>query len=239
MLTRPFWTAALLFMAAGTAVGQQNLLTIDGPALENYYADPSRIQVFQPDGTTVVAEYRYDGEGKLISWHTDENGSSAVSTADPVYWKIYDDRWRPIAIYRCGYDSMTSKYLPDSTAKMTCVYHNSGLDGRGGSSYIDSVILRDRDANGGSPAGWLGASDGVLEERFFYGQNQHADVSLVMNNNGRPFERIKYSAYGVATVLTDFDFNGGQRHRSRRPRRLQQRPLRLGPRRRRELTGQQ
>ena len=36
------------------------------------------------------------------------------------------------------------------------------IAGRGGSRYIDSVVLRDRDLNGGG--GWTGAGDGTLEE---------------------------------------------------------------------------
>ena len=38
------------------------------------------------------------------------------------------------------------------------VYHNAGLDGLGGSSYIDDVVLRDRDTTG----------NGTLDERVKY-----------------------------------------------------------------------
>ena len=43
------------------------------------------------------------------------------------------------------------------------MYHNAGLAGTGGSSYIDSVILRDRDAN----TAWESQADGTLEERVY------------------------------------------------------------------------
>ncbi|MGD9689498.1 MAG: RHS repeat-associated core domain-containing protein [Phycisphaerales bacterium] len=65
------------------------------------------------------------------------------------------------------------------------------------------MVLRDRD----NSSGWLASSDGVLEERRFLGQNWRADVSLVMNTNGRPLERVKYSAYGTPITLTDIDYN--------------------------------
>ncbi len=82
--------------------------------------------------------------------------------------------------------------------------HRFPLAGQLSSSYLDSVILRERD----NTNGWRGAADGTLEERRFYGQNWRADVALVMKATGRPLERIKYSAYGVATLKPGYDYNG-------------------------------
>lgn len=88
------------------------------------------------------------------------------------------------------------------------MYHAAGNAGRGSSSYIDSVILRDRDANGGG--GWTGASDGTLEERRFYVQNWRADVVAMAKSDGTPLEYVFYSAYGEATVhpIADVDMDG-------------------------------
>jgi RHS repeat-associated protein len=82
------------------------------------------------------------------------------------------------------------------------------IAGRGGSSYIDSVVLRDRDMNGGG--GWTGASDGTLEARHYYAQNWRADVSAIFDNAGDVVEWHKYSAYGIPFLLTpgDHDKNG-------------------------------
>jgi hypothetical protein len=48
----------------------------------------------------------------------------------------------------------------------------AGLGGFGGSSYSDSVVLRDRGAN----TDWVDESDGTLEERRYYCQNWRHDV---------------------------------------------------------------
>ncbi len=151
-----------------------------------------------------VAEYGYDGLGQRITYHADEDGDGTVESSDddPKYNFVFDDLWRIVATYRLPYTGTM-----DTTPKETFIWHAAGLDGRGDSSYIDSVILRDRDNSGGGGS-WTNASDGVLEERLFYGQNWRADVSIVMNTNGRPLERVKYSAYGVPMLLSELDFNG-------------------------------
>jgi hypothetical protein len=75
------------------------------------------------------------------------------------------------------------------------VHHAAGKAGRGGSSSVDSVILRDKDAN----TAWGAASDGVLEERrnyFSWGlQNWRADVVGIANAAGEPVEYVRYRAY--------------------------------------------
>ena len=74
----------------------------------------------------------------------------------------------------------------------------------GGSSYIDSVILRDRDAN----TAWTAASDGTLEERRYLVQNWRADVTTMLNTSGEPIEWYRYSAYGQPTSHPITDING-------------------------------
>ena len=91
----------------------------------------------------------------------------------------------------------------DASPKESFVYHAAGLGGRGGSSYIDSVIFRDRDAD--EP--WTSASDGALEERRFYCQNWRADVVAVTRSDGAPWEFVRYSAYGEPTVYPVADVN--------------------------------
>ncbi len=49
----------------------------------------------------------------------------------------------------------------DADPKEVFVPHGAGLGGYAGSSYIDGVILRDRDAN----SGWTSAADSTREER--------------------------------------------------------------------------
>ncbi len=74
----------------------------------------------------------------------------------------------------------------------------------GGSSYIDSVILRDKDAN----TAWTAASDATLEERRYLVQNWRADVTTMDNTSGEPVEWYRYTAYGQPTSHPIADVNG-------------------------------
>ncbi len=147
--------------------------------------------------TNLIAEYRYNGLGQRIMWRYDANFDKTVGSTERYHF-MYDDRWRVVGVFRDA----------DSTPKESFVYHAAGNAGRGSSSYIDSVILRDRDANGGG--GWTGASDGTLEERRFYTQNWRADVVAITKSDGNPLEYVFYSAYGEATVhpIADVDMDG-------------------------------
>ncbi len=95
----------------------------------------------------------------------------------------HDERWRIVATYRST----------DSDPKERMVYHAAGLGGYGSSSYIDSVVLRERD----NSSAFSIASDGVLEDRAYYGQNWRQDISVVMECTGMVREWVKYSSYGT------------------------------------------
>jgi RHS repeat-associated protein len=140
-----------------------------------------------------VSEYRYNGLGHRIGWRSDTNHDSTVDGSDPWYWFAYDDRWRVVATYRGS----------DAHPKERFIHHNAGPAGFGGSSYIDSLILRDSD----DPEGWTNAADGTLETRHYYLQNWRHDVVALIEPDGTPFEYIRYSAYGVPTVYAAGDVN--------------------------------
>src|SRR5690606_26648285 len=96
-------------------------------------------------GGATIKSYRYNGLGWRI---TDDDGSSTEHL-------VYNDRWQLLARFD-GADTR-EQWLP----------HAAGLDGRGGSSYIDSVILRTT---------YTGTGGGVTEDkRFYYAQNWRAD----------------------------------------------------------------
>jgi RHS repeat-associated protein len=136
--------------------------------------------------------YRYNGLGYRIQWQYDENIDFTLSSSERFYF-LYDDRWRIVATFR---DT-------DSSAKESFVYHAAGVAGRGGSSYIDSVILRDKDAN----TGWTSSGDGTLEERLYYCQNWRADVVALTKSDGQPTEFIRYTSYGTAQAFAAADVN--------------------------------
>ncbi|MDX2146601.1 MAG: hypothetical protein SFZ23_03685 [Planctomycetota bacterium] len=124
------------------------------------------VEVRNRSNSALVAEYRYNGLGFRTGWHYDADADGTVESGspgdDPWYWFCNDERWRIVATFR---DT-------DSFPKERFVFHAAGADGQGGSSYIDSVVLRDRDIN----SGWRAAGDGTLEERLYYCQNYASDV---------------------------------------------------------------
>ena len=66
------------------------------------------------------------------------------------------------------------------------VYHNAGLDGRGSSSYIDDVILRERNDSTA-----LASSAPIsLDDRLYYLQNWRHDVSVLVDSTVRALTEI-------------------------------------------------
>jgi RHS repeat-associated protein len=154
-----------------------------------------------PIGTSGIrAEYKYDGLGQRIGWHCDLNADDDVTTADPWMWFVFDDRWRIVNTYRLAYSG--GNWNVDSSAKERFVHHAAGLDGKGGSSYIDAVILSDRDLTNG----WSGAADGTLEARLFHLQNWRNDLCAVADGDVIA-RHYRYSAYGSRTEVDAGDYN--------------------------------
>jgi hypothetical protein len=65
-------------------------------------------------------------------------------------------------------------------------YGQAGLDGHGGSSYIDDVVCRERDKT----------TNGAYDDLYYYLQNWRNDVVAIMNFDGAILERVVYDAYG-------------------------------------------
>ena len=78
------------------------------------------------------------------------------------------------------------------------VYHRAGLSGRGGSSYIDLVAMRDRDTD----------ASGDLDETIYYCQDRLANVVVVLDDGGSVLEWVGYSAYGVPFMSPPGDMDG-------------------------------
>ncbi len=146
-----------------------------------------------PGFANEYAKYRYNGLGYRIMEQRDLDESENLSNAERFYF-AYDTRWRQVAVFRDQ----------DNDPKESFIYHNAGIAGVGGSSYIDSVILRDRDAN----TAWTAASDATLEERRYLVQNWRADVTTMINTSGEPIEWYRYTAYGQPTSHPIADING-------------------------------
>jgi len=121
--------------------------------------------------------------------------------------------FRFVAEYRYTGVSHRIVWHYDADLKERFDYHSAGggagLAGSGGSSYIDRVILRDRDHN----SVWSSAADGTLEERVYLLQNWRADVRGVIlpkDGGGGPQMYYRYDAFGepIALHAGDIDDDG-------------------------------
>jgi RHS repeat-associated protein len=143
----------------------------------------------QEDPPELVAEYTYNGLGYRLGWHYDTEPDGDVDNDDPWYYFAYDEQWRVVAMYEeDGDDENTEDELAEQF-----VHHNAGLDGYGGSSYMDTVILRDRGT-----------------ERRYYCHDWHGDVVVILTPSAEIAERVKYSAYGIPLGMprADTDADG-------------------------------
>jgi hypothetical protein len=168
----------LVYDAAGN-------LTDDGEEYKYEYDAFYRLRYVKDQSNNVVAEHRYNGLGHRIGEHVDTDDDGDVDGSDGWRYFAYDERWRIVAHFLGSDTAPTEEF----------VHHDAGLDGRGGSSYIDLVALRERDTD----------DNGSLEERMYYCQNWRADVSAVIDGNGEMYEWVKYSAYGVPFGLPGAD----------------------------------
>ena len=182
------------FTLAYDAVGQ---LTDDGEDYKYTWDAFGRMRkILKRSNDALVEEIRYNGLGFMIGEHYDADEDLDVDSNDPWYYHAYDERWRQIATYRGA----------DTSPKEEWVLQQAGLDGQGGSSYINGIVLRDRDHN----TAWTAASDGTREQRIFYSQNWRGDVVALTKSDGTQVEHVRYSAYGIPFGLPagDLDSDG-------------------------------
>jgi RHS repeat-associated protein len=125
--------------------------------------------------------------------HEDTDTDSDVDGNDKWYYDAYDEAWRQSARFRES----------DTAPKEEFIAQCAGVNGLASASVVDLVVCRDRDAN----TAWTTASDGTLEERAYYCQNQHADVSTIIASTGAIREWATYSAYGVPLGMPGGDAN--------------------------------
>jgi len=180
------------YTLAHDAVGN---LTDDGQIWKYKYDAFGRLRELRKrSDDSLLAEYTYYGNSFRASEHYDADADGNVDGSDPTYYFAWDEGWRLAAVYRGS----------DANPKERFLHHQAGNSGYGGSSYIDSLVLRDRDAN----TAWTSASDGTLEEQRYYCQSWRHDVVAMVTSGGALAERARYSAYGVAFGIPLGDVNG-------------------------------
>lgn len=173
--------------------------TDDGLACEYVWDAWNRLVTVKNQSHTTVAEYTYYPGPMMATAHWDlttSGGGSpdgSVNSDDPYYCYQYDEATRLLAEYRWigggGDNTDQAKYIH--------VVDNAGLGGFGGSSYINDVILTERDDTTGEKS----ASDGVYDVRLYPLVNWRHDVVGLATAAGLMKEWVKYSAYGEAFGL--------------------------------------
>ena len=172
-------------------------LTDDGQSYTYVYDAFGRLRkIKNRSNAALVEEFWYDGSNRRVAWKSDSEPDGDVDASDKTYYVKHDERWRIVGVFRES----------DTSAKETFVYHNAGASGYGNASYIDDVILRDRDHN----SGWTSAADGTLEQRRYYCQNWRHDVLALIKSDGKIAERDRYVSYGTpfGSPLADATFDG-------------------------------
>jgi len=139
---------------------------------------------------------------------SDDDVTDAGGSGDPVTYFGYDERWRVAGAWVSDANATPSS----STPTERWVHHAAGARGMGGSSYIDSVVMRDRDVvtSGGSANSTSDGGTDALEERIYVLQNWRADVVATVGRTGTLIEWMQYTAYGSAITNPpgNADFNG-------------------------------
>jgi len=136
------------------------------------------------DGGTLVARFRYDGEGRRILKIFDSNSPSAPNGLDTYEHVFLDDQ--QVVETREG-----SGATPAQAETLQPKYQHVWSP-----RYIDSLILRDENTD----------QDGLCDdERIYYLADANYNVTALVDTNGDALERYIYSPYGEVTVLdTDF-----------------------------------
>ena len=159
-------------------------LTDDGEKYKFVYDVLGRlVEIRNRTTDDLLSEYKYNGLGYRTGERidTDEDGVLEIAETSWRYF-IYDARWRLVEVY---------EDTDDDNPLEVYVHHAAGLDGKGAGSYVDHIVLRDRDTD----------ADGTLDEFQFYCQNWRADVVAIIDEAGSQVEQIRYSPYGVPIVI--------------------------------------
>jgi YD repeat-containing protein len=144
-------------------------LTDDGDYEYTWDVFGRLVEVFSSKAGTTTIKYRHNGLGFMIGKLTDTNASGGADSSDDWQYFAYTEGWQQAASYTEG----------SSTPDEVFAHHAAGLNGYGGSSYIDNVLFRYR---GGA--------------RNYYCHNWRNDISVLLTSSGSLLEWVKYSAYG-------------------------------------------
>lgn len=152
--------------------------------------------------STLLAEFRYNGLNQQIGVHYDTDSDSDVDASDVWFAYVYNEKWQQVASYRAT-DSSGLIGTLDGDPKQVFVWHMAGMDGRGGSSYIDRIIVEKRD----SSTTWNLAANALDTDKFMM-QNWRHDVVVMMAGATRRLQGARFDPHGFAFGLPRTDVNG-------------------------------
>lgn len=163
-------------------------LTDDGKSYKYLYDAFGRLVKLTDRGSTpsTKAEYRYNGLGQRVAYKLNGTGT--------WYDLVQDEQWREVGVV----DRTNNKLLERT------LYHNAGLNGRGGSSYIDSAAIRE--TNPTSPGSGITP---LMQTHWYTLQNWRADVVATLTSNGSLTAWSSYTAYGKQQIWGVADVDDG------------------------------
>ncbi len=179
-------------------------LTDDDEAFEYVYDPLGRLVEIRDASSSLLAEYRYNGLNHQIGVHYDTDTDSDVDGSDVWFVNAYNERWQRVATYRAT-DSAGLIGTIDSDPKQIFVWHMAGMDGHGGSSYIDSMIVEKRDAS----TSWNAAADALDADKYAV-QNWRHDVVFLLDDRGIRIQGARFEPNGVpfGRPRADADLDG-------------------------------
>jgi len=147
------------------------------------------------DGIHVVAEFEYDGTGRRVLKIYDSQSPGSPDGVDACEHYLHSGQ----QVIETRQDDLEGGEAPVADS-IEPTYQNVWSP-----RYIDSLILRDADADNNSETGDLGGTGSGLEQRVFYLADANYNVTALVDTNGDVLERYLYTPYGVVTIL-DADF---------------------------------
>ena len=142
------------------------------------------VEVYDDNGTTLIAQYQYDGTGRRIVKGVDDGTDGSLDT-----FTHYFHNGAQVIETREGDDVSGAAPAAESLEPR---YQNIWSP-----RYVDSLILRDEyDTQG----------DIIMANRVYYLCDANYNVTALVDASGNVIERYLYTPYGTVTVL-DPDFS--------------------------------
>ena len=143
------------------------------------------VEVYADNGTTLIAQYQYDGTGRRIVKGVDDGTDGSLDT----FTHYFHSGANQVIETREGEDVSGAAPAAESLEPK---YQNIWSP-----RYVDSMILRDEyDSQG----------DIITANRVYYLSDANYNVTALVDASGNVIERYLYTPYGTVTVL-DPDFS--------------------------------